>query len=205
MSVFHRDFKRDLDFNEWIKPEELKAYPLFLDTELTDPQINEIIYTVGTFIQNAITRPIIHTPTTSEKMGNDQDTLRIDYPINSLLKITEKYRNYNKIVDLTMIHISSISNDGRPLYRPSIKRLNDLWSSECLYIIDYTTGELVFPRKIKTAVFIAAANFISKIENRNIKSIRVSDVQITYDKSIDCLSDEVLILLEDWTGKQLIV
>jgi hypothetical protein len=201
--IYNTDFKRNLNFNEFISVEDFKNYPLSLDTPMSDAQIKSMIFTSGLLIQKVITRPIVRTSIVDSLKGNDTDLVFLEYPVNELIRVYDKTCNSDVSMDYVNIHSSS--NDRRPLYRNQVKRTDDLWSSECYYEISYTSGDFEFPEEVKMATILTAANLINKEENRGIKSVKISDLQVVYGSSGNPIPQEAMFLLSDWISKQYVI
>lgn len=201
--IYNRDFKRNLNFNDFISVEDFKNYPLSLDSIPTDAQIRSMIFTAGLLIQKIITRPIVRTPISDSIKGNDTDIAFLEYPVNELIKVYDDTCKADVSLDYMGIHSSSL--DNRPLYKNQVKRIDDLWSSECSYIVDYTSGDFEFPEEVKMATILTVANLMNKEENRGIKSVKVSDLQVVFGSSGDPIPIEARLLLSDWISKQFVV
>lgn len=203
--IYQRDFKRNFNFGEHIDIEDFKNYPLSIDSELTDKQIKILLETAGLLIQKVITRPIFLTPIVDRVPGTDTFNLMVRYPINSLSKVLKLYGTSSTEVSETYMKLHNISFDQSPLYKGEIERLDSLWDSECLYEVQYTTGDVVFPLEIKHATILTAANLINSSEKAGIKSVKIADLQVSYAQNETTIPPEALELLSDWISRQYVV
>lgn len=189
-----------IKFSDYIDVEVFANYPHGVEidrTVLTDPMLKKLLDYAGNLIQEYSEKPFLHQQLTEYRWGSGSKSLILPLAddntkivscierdaIDSRKNITS-YVKYNRGINSLIL---------RDYYNSPV------FCSDCEYEIVYTSGEITLNDKIITACILTAANILRIQEMSGMKSVQIDIIKIQFQDLPEVITQEVKILLSDYT------